>query len=127
MAPVFYALAQPGQFGPNCLFIHVTGMSDMAWKKAAEEGASVSLPVPIEMHMRHGIPPPRKALDLGMTRSLSTDVECMMSADMFTRMRSAVTLQRMFANDLALRGEAYPQLLAAKDVIRMATLEAPRA
>ena len=56
MAPTFDALAEAGQFGPDCIFIHMTGMSDMAWRKAADAGVHVSLSVPIEMHMRHGNP-----------------------------------------------------------------------
>ena len=123
MAPTFDALAEAGQFGPDCIFIHMTGMSDRAWRKAANAGAHVSMSVPIEMHMRHGSPPMQKALDLGLTPSLSSDVECTMSADMFTQMRSAITLQRMFANDRALRGEDYPKLLSAAEVIGMATLQ----
>ena len=122
MAPTFDALAEAGQFGPDCIFIHMTGMSDMAWKKAADAGAHVSLSVPIEMQMRHGNPPIQKCLDLGMLPSLSSDVECTMTADPFTQMRSAITLQRMLANDLALRGEDYPKLLSAADVINMATM-----
>jgi 5-methylthioadenosine/S-adenosylhomocysteine deaminase len=123
MAPTFDALAEAGQFGPDCIFIHMTGMSDRAWRKAADAGAHVSMSVPIEMHMRHGSPPMQKALDLGLIPSLSSDVECTMSADMFTQMRSAITLQRMFANDRALRGEDYPKLLSAAEVIGMATLQ----
>ena len=123
MAPTFDALAEAGQFGPDCIFIHMTGMSDMAWRKTADAGAHVSLSVPIEMHMRHGSPPMQKALDLGLIPSLSSDVECTMSADPFTQMRSAITLQRMFANERALRGEDYPKLLSAADVIGMATLQ----
>ena len=49
-----------------------------------------------------------------------------MTADMFTQMRSAITLQRMLANDKALRGEEYPKLLSAIDVIRFATIEGAR-
>lgn len=123
MAPTFDELARAGQFGPDNIFIHMTGMSDFAWQTAADAGAHVSLSVPIEMHMRHGLPPLQKALDLGLQPSLSSDVECTMSADPFTQMRSAVTLQRAFANEKALAGEDYPKLLSARDVIRFATLE----
>lgn len=123
MRPLFDELAQAGAFGPDNIFIHMTGMSDEAWQRAADAGASVSLAVPIEMHMRHGTPPIQKALDLGMTISLSTDVECTMTADMFTQMRTAVALQRMFANEKALAGEDYPQLLQPLDGLRMATVE----
>lgn len=122
MAPVFDKLAEEGQFGPDCIFIHMTGMSEMAWKKAAEAGAHVSISTPIEMQMRHGMPPIQKCLDLGMLPSLSSDVECTMTADPFTQMRSTITLQRMFANELALKGEDYPKLMSAMDVIEMATM-----
>lgn len=126
MQPTFDGLAMAGKFGPDNIFIHMTGMSDMAWKAAADAGAHVSLSVPIEMQMRHGEPPLQKALDLGIQPSLSTDVECTMTADMFTQMRSAITLQRMIANERALRGEDYPRLLSAMDVLRFATVEGAR-
>lgn len=126
MRPTFDEIAQSGQFGADNIFIHMTGMSDEAWAKAAGAGAHVSLSVPIEMQMRHGTPPIQKALDLGMEFSLSSDVECTMSADPFTQMRSAMTLQRMFANEKALAGEDYPRLLQPVDVLRAATIGGAR-
>lgn len=124
MAGTFDELAQAGEFGPDNIFIHMTGMSEMSWKTAADAGAHVSLSVPIEMSMRHGMPPIQKALDLGMQPSLSSDVECTMTADPFTQMRSAMTLQRAFINERALAGETdLPALLTSRDVVRFATLE----
>ena len=43
----------------------MTGMSDMAWQKVQDAGAHVSLAVPIEMNMRHGMPPILKTLEPG--------------------------------------------------------------
>lgn len=127
MAPTFDELARSGQFGPDNIFIHMTGMSDLAWKAAADAGSHISLSVPIEMTMRHGTPPIHKALSLGLQPSLSTDVECTMTADFFTQMRSALTLQRAFVNEAALRGEEnLPALVTARDVLRFATLEGAR-
>ncbi len=63
MTPTFDELAKSGVFGDDNIFIHMTGMTDDAWKAAADAGAHVSLSVPIEMHMRHGEPPIQKALD----------------------------------------------------------------
>lgn len=124
MTPIFDELARKGVFGPDNIFIHMTGMTDDAWKAAADAGAHVSLSVPIEMHMRHGMPPIQKALDLGMSVSLSSDVECTMSADFFTQMRALVTLQRMHANEAALAGdENFPALMRCEDAIRHATIE----
>ncbi|WP_417670362.1 amidohydrolase family protein [Roseibium sp.] len=122
MQETFDALGADGKFGPDNIFIHMTGMSENGWKYAADAGAHVSLAVPIEMHMRHGTPPIQTAIDLGMSTSLSTDVECTMTADFFTQMRSLVTLQRMFVNEKALSGEEYPELMSTLDAIRMATM-----
>jgi cytosine/adenosine deaminase-related metal-dependent hydrolase len=124
MAPTFDELAQSGQFGDDNIFIHMTGMSELAWKTVADAGSHVSLAVPIEMQMRHGMPPIQTALNLGIQPSLSSDVECTMTADPFTQMRSTMTLQRAFINERALAGEEnLPPLLTSRDVIRFATLE----
>ena len=122
MQPTFDQLATSGQFGPDCFFIHMTGMSEVGWKATADAGAHVSIAAPIEMHMRHGTPPIQKILDLGISASLSSDVECTMTADMFTQMRGVLTLQRMLANELALAGKEYPKLLTSVDVLKLATI-----
>ena len=122
MQPTFDELAKAGKFGEDCVFIHMTGMSDIGWKAAADAGAHVSIAAPIEMHMRHGTPPIQKVLDLGMSASLSSDVECTMTADMFTQMRGVLTLQRMLANELALAGKDYPKLMSVWDAARLATI-----
>jgi len=88
--------------GPDNLFIHVTGMSDMAWQRVKEVGAQVSIAFPIEMNMRHGMPPILRVQSLGMEPSLSVDVECTMTADFFTQMRVCMNLQRVLVNQMIL-------------------------
>ncbi|MGH8697298.1 MAG: amidohydrolase family protein, partial [Burkholderiales bacterium] len=86
----------------------------------------VSLAVPIEMNMRHGTPPILKTLALGIDPSLSVDVECTLTADMFTQMRTIMALQRMFVNEMALNGVGpsdRPALLTTRDVLRFATMQ----
>ena len=61
--------------GPDNLFIHMTGMSDVGWQKVKDAGAQVSIAFPIEMNMRHGMPPILKMQSLGIEPSLSSDVE----------------------------------------------------
>ncbi len=121
MAEVFAGLAQGGQLGRDTLLIHMTGIDDASWKITADSGAKVSLSVPIEMTMRHGMPSILKSLSLGIAPSLSSDVECTMTADFFTQMRGAFTLQRMVVNEAAMKGEPRPALLTARDVIGLAT------
>jgi len=146
MAPEFEAIAS-GQrsvgFGPDNLFIHMTGMPHEAphfdtWQKVKDVGAGVSLAVPIEMNMRHGTPPILIAMQKKIEPSLSVDVEVTLTADMFTQMRSTMALQRMFMNARWLRHvtgaeqEAYAAsfadlpLLTSRDVLRFATLQGAR-
>jgi cytosine/adenosine deaminase-related metal-dependent hydrolase len=121
--------------GPDNLFIHMTGMSDFGWQKSEEKGVQVSIAFPIEMNMRHGIPPILKMQELGMEPSLSSDVEVTMTADFFTQMRSAMTMQRMVVNQMILEQGDFvfpnqwptptadkPPLLNVRDVLRFATI-----
>ncbi len=113
--------------GADLHFIHMTAMPDAHWKAVADAGVSVSIAVPIEMTMRHGMPPILKAMQMGIEPSLSSDVECTMTADFFTQMRAMMTLQRMLVNERALAGEKdLPKLLTSRDVIHYATVEGAR-
>jgi cytosine/adenosine deaminase-related metal-dependent hydrolase len=126
MGPTFDGLAAANRFGADNLFIHMTGMSDMSWQKVKDAGAGVSLAVPIEMNMRHGMPPILKTLAMGIEPSLSVDVECTLTADMFTQMRTTMALQRAFVNQMALETNNppdLPELLTTRDVLRFATVQ----
>src|SRR5215469_15509030 len=90
------------EIGPDNLFIHMTGMSDLGWQAVHDKGAQVSIAFPIEMNMRHGMPPILKMQSLGMEPSLSVDVECTLTADFFTQMRSCMNLQRLVLNEMIL-------------------------
>ena len=121
--------------GPDNLFIHMTGMSDFGWQGVKDKGVQVSIAFPIEMNMRHGIPPILKMQSLGIEPSLSSDVEVTMTADFFTQLRSAMTMQRMVANQMILEQGTFefpnqwptpapgtPALLNVRDVLRFATI-----
>jgi cytosine/adenosine deaminase-related metal-dependent hydrolase len=126
--------------GPDNLFIHMTGMADPAWQRVKDVGAQVSISFPIEMNMRHGIPPIIKMQQLGMEPSLSVDVECTMTADFFTQMRVCMNMQRMVVNQMILgQGDFYPPnewptpapgtppLLTTRDVLRYGTMNGAKA
>lgn len=120
-------LASEGLLGPDIEFIHATRISEGSWQAIAESGVNISLAVPIEMTMRHGMPPLQTALDHGVQPALSVDVECTMTADFFTQMRTVFTLQRALINERALNWETnLPALLTSRDVIRFATVEGAR-
>jgi cytosine/adenosine deaminase-related metal-dependent hydrolase len=144
MRPTFDLLAK-GQggdsgtlgLGPDNLFVHMTGMSDLGWQGVKNAGAQVSLAVPIEMNMRHGMPPLLRLQSLGMEPSLSTDVEVTLTADFFTQMRSTMNLQRALVNQMILDSEpnnpwppqpaGVPDPLTTRDVLRYATINGAEA
>lgn len=120
-------LLKPGMMGPDNEFIHCTRIDETLWKAIADAGVKVSIAPAIEMQMKHGMPPIQTALDHGIRPSLSVDVECNMTADLFTVMRTAFTLQRALVNQRSIAGERdVPRLLTCRDVIELATIEGAR-
>jgi len=123
----FAAIGKAGLMGPDNEYIHCTQLNETHWKMIADTGGKVSIAPAIEMQMRHGMPPLQTALDHGIQPSLSVDVECNMTADMFSIMRAAFTLQRALANERSLAGEQNLPLLTCRQVIEMATIGGARA
>jgi 5-methylthioadenosine/S-adenosylhomocysteine deaminase len=120
-------LGDEGLMGGDNVYIHFTNATDAQMRRVKETGGWLSIACPIEMTMRHGMPPIQQALDAGIRPSLSSDVETTMAADMFTLMRSAFTLQRALINERSIKGEKdLPPLLTARDVVELATLQGAR-
>lgn len=120
-------MSNAGLLGPDNEYIHCTQITEGAWKMIADSGGHVSIAPAIEMQMRHGMPPLQAALDRGIRPSLSVDVECNMTADMFSIMRSAFTLQRALVNERAIAGQTnLPRLLTCRDTIELATIAGAR-
>jgi len=125
--PALLALGRAGLLKPGDEYIHCTHLSDAAWKIIRDTGGNVSLSVPIEMAMGHGLPAIQDALDHAIRPSLSSDVDVTMAQDPFTLMRSAFTLQRLLVLQRARSGAAnLPALLTCRDVLEFATVEGAR-
>jgi cytosine/adenosine deaminase-related metal-dependent hydrolase len=120
-------LGDQGLMAGDNVYIHFTNATDAQMRRVKETGGWLSIACPIEMTMRHGMPPIQQALDLGIRPSLSSDVETTMAADMFTQMRSAFILQRALINDRSIKGEKdLPPLLTARELVELATLQGAR-
>jgi cytosine/adenosine deaminase-related metal-dependent hydrolase len=80
------------------------------------------------MMMGHGMVPTQKFLDRGLRPSLSIDVETNVPNDMFTQMRSVISLQHalLFEDKLAGRDHV-PTPLTTRDLLEFATIEGARA
>ncbi len=121
-------MGHAGLLGPDTTYIHCCTLNDAEWKMIADTGGTVSIAGPIEMLMGHGLPPVQKALDHGIRPSLSVDVETTVGSDMFSQMRSVMSLQRALIHERRLAGEQeLPRLLTARDVVELATIEGARA
>lgn len=122
------AAGRAGLFGPDTTFIHCTTLNDDEIQVIVDTGGTVSLACPVEMMMGHGMPPTQRFLDRGLRPSLSVDVETNVPNDMFTQMRSVISLQRVVLFDQKLAGkEDLPPFLTARDVLEFATIEGARA
>ncbi len=127
-------LAQRVPLGNDTTYIHGCTLSDAEWDRIRDTGGTVSLAIPIEMQMGHGMPPIQRALDRGIRPSLSVDVETNQPTDMFTQMRACFALQRALMNEQHLFRFPDPdleklraRLLTVRDVLEFATIEGARA
>jgi 5-methylthioadenosine/S-adenosylhomocysteine deaminase len=121
------ALDRDGLMRADNEYIHCTRFPAALWERIRDTGGKVSIAPAVEMQEGHGIPPFQAALDHGIRPSLSTDVETSMTSDLFTIMRTAFTLQRMFINERRSNGEQnLPVWLTCRDVLEMATIEGAR-
>jgi cytosine/adenosine deaminase-related metal-dependent hydrolase len=127
----FGKLAEMGKAGllkDDTTYIHCTTLSDDEIQMIVDTGGTVSLASPVEMMMGHGMVPTQKFIDRGLRPSLSIDVETNVPNDMFTQMRSVISLQHALLFEKKLAGESnLPALLTTRDLIEFATIEGARA
>jgi cytosine/adenosine deaminase-related metal-dependent hydrolase len=124
---VLFELGKAKLLGVGDEYIHCTHLSSEAWRLLKDSGGEVSLAVPIEMAMGHGMPPIQEAIDHGIRPSLSSDVDVTMAQDPFTVMRACFTLQRLNLLQRARRGEKnLPPLLTTREVLEFATVDGAR-
>jgi cytosine/adenosine deaminase-related metal-dependent hydrolase len=117
-----------GLMGPDTTYIHCTTLNDEEVQMIVDSGGSVSLAVPVEMMMGHGMVPTQRFLDRGLNPSLSVDVETNVPGDMFTQMQTTIALQHALVFDRKLSGEEnVPQAITTRDVLSWATIEGAKA
>ncbi len=121
-------LGRAGLLGADTTYIHCSTLSDEEIGMIADTGGTFSLAAPVEMMMGHGLPPTQRFLDRGLRPSLSIDVETNVPNDMFTQMRSVISLQHAVLFDAKLAGKLHaPAALTTRDLIEFATIEGARA
>lgn len=119
-----------GLLGDDTTYIHCRDLTDRAWKEIVDSGGSVSLAPGSagQFGQPHSITPIQKVLDLGLRPSLSLDVECCLTTDMFSQMRYLLHNQRTgAANGPALGRAEAPAAITAREVLEIATVHGARA
>jgi 5-methylthioadenosine/S-adenosylhomocysteine deaminase len=117
-----------GLMGPDTTYIHCTTLNDEEVQMIVDSGGTVSLAVPVEMLMGHGMVPTQRFLDRGLAPSLSVDVETNVPSDMFSQMQHAMALQHALVFDRKLSGEEnVPDKVTSRDVLAWATIEGAKA
>ena len=121
-------MGEAGLLREDTTYIHCTTLNETEIQMIVDTGGTVSLAAPVEMMMGHGMPPIQKFLDRGLKPSLSVDVETNVPGDMFTQMRSVMSLQHALSYERQLTGEAKaPERITTRDVLAYATIEGARA
>jgi cytosine/adenosine deaminase-related metal-dependent hydrolase len=121
-------MGKAGLLGPDTTYIHCTTLNDDEIQMIVDTGGTFSLAAPVEMMMGHGMPPTQRFLDRGLRPSLSVDVETNVPNDMFTQMRSVLSLQHCLVFDDVLQGKGSEiSCLNSRDVLEFATVEGARA
>jgi len=121
-------MGEAGLLRDDTTYIHCTTLNETEIQMIVDTGGTVSLAAPVEMMMGHGMPPIQKFLDRGLNPSLSVDVETNVPGDMFTQMRSVMSLQHVLSYERQLAGDTKaPQPIRTRDVLAYATIEGARA
>ncbi len=119
-------LGRANLLGPDVTLIHLSGVTNEAWRMIQEAGVRVTLATTSDeqIGLGNGISPVQECLDLGIRPSLSSDVEVSLSADMFTQMRHALSTQRMLQTQATYDGRvARPSYITNRDVLEMCVVQ----
>lgn len=116
--------AAHGLLGPDIVHVHCNTCSAREWELLRASDAKISTSPETEIQMGMGHPPIARALDLGLTLSLSCDVMSGNSGDMFSQMRMGLQFARCMANDEHNAQRDDPRALAysARDALGWATM-----
>ncbi len=121
-------MGEAGLLRDDTTYIHCTTLNETEIQMIVDTGGTVSLAAPVEMMMGHGMPPIQKFLDRGLKPSLSVDVETNVPGDMFTQMRSVMSLQHAQSYERQLAGDTKaPEPIRTRDVLTYVTIEGARA
>lgn len=117
-------LVNSGLIHPGHTYNHCAGISDDAWKAIADNGAAINLvPRSDSQYGLGAFAPVLEANRHGIQEGISSDNEISYGHDLFTEMRTLLTVQRglSFADEFAGKTDV-PARYGVEDVLRAATV-----
>ncbi|CDP86680.1 MULTISPECIES: amidohydrolase family protein [Mycolicibacterium] len=122
--PALEELVDAGMMREGHTYNHCAGLSPEIWKAIADSGAAVNLSPRSDSHFGVGaFAPALEPNRHGLQEGISSDNELSYGHDMFTEMRTLMTVQRglSFAEECA-DAESVPSRYGPLDVLRAATV-----
>jgi cytosine/adenosine deaminase-related metal-dependent hydrolase len=121
--------AAHGLLGPDMVHVHCNTCTAREWELLRRSDAKISTSPETEIQMGMGHPPIRRALDLGLTLSLSCDVMSGNSGDMFSQLRMGLQFARCMDNDRVNAERDDPRALTytVRDALGWATVNGAKA
>ncbi|MDB5568472.1 MAG: hypothetical protein JWP84_5038 [Tardiphaga sp.] len=122
-------LVKEGLVGSRVNIVHGNNLTDEQLRRFVDLGVSFSVTPENEMIQGHGFPITGRLLQLGAAPSLGVDLESVISGDMFSVARIALTTQRALDNRVV-RSERdeipATSTIRVREALRWATLEGAR-
>jgi 5-methylthioadenosine/S-adenosylhomocysteine deaminase len=117
-------LGETGLMHPGHIYNHCSGFSDEMWKAIADSGAAVNLvPRSDSQYGLGGFAPVLQANRHGIQERISSDNELSYGPDLFTEMRTLLTVQRGLSFAAEYAGDAdVPRRYGVEDVLRAPTV-----
>ncbi|MEK9678810.1 MAG: amidohydrolase family protein [Rhodospirillaceae bacterium] len=110
--------------------VHGVHLSDKELKILVDAGASLTVTAEVELQMAHGAPITGRVRALGGRPSIGVDVECNISGDMFTVLRTTLQHQRNLDNNETIRKTGKPAdhlSITAREALEWATIDSAKA
>lgn len=117
-------LGRRGLLGPDVTLSGCSRLTDSDFDAIASSSTAVALTPASDMAGGASPPPMQQLIDRGIRPGLGVGDELLAPGDVFTQMRSVISVQHATSFDLKLAGKGgVPNLLNTRDVIRYATID----
>jgi cytosine/adenosine deaminase-related metal-dependent hydrolase len=122
--PELDSLLATGLMGPGHTYNHCSGLTDEQWRRIADSGAAVNMVPRSDSQFGLGsFIPILQANRLGLQEGISCDNELSYGHDIFTEMRTLVTVQRGLSFGAEFAGDPdAPARYGPRDALRAATV-----